>query len=259
MRIVPVPCLKDNYAYLVVCEASGQAAVVDPSEAGPVLAAVASEGVELVAIWNTHHHWDHTGGNKELLEAHPELAVVAHESDKGRIPGQSTFAVEGDEVELGDDVRASILFNPGHTTGAISFYLADARAVFTGDTLFAGGCGRIFEGDPPMMHASLTKLAQLPEATQVYCGHEYTQANLRFATAVEPGNPALAPRVARVDAQRAAGQPTMGFTIADERATNVFLRAGEPEVVTSTHDNERPASDDPVDVFAALRRWKDRF
>ena len=164
MRIVPVPCLQDNYAYLVICEATRHAAVVDPSQAEPVLAAVRANDVELVAIWNTHHHWDHTGGNKDLLEVYPELETIAHESDKGRIPGQTTFAREGDPVSVGQEVRASVIFNPGHTTGAISYYLAGESAVFTGDTLFAGGCGRIFEGDPPMMHASLSKLAALPEA-----------------------------------------------------------------------------------------------
>ena len=209
MRIVAVPCLRDNYAYLVICEATGQAAVVDPSECDPVAAAVEAAGVTLVAIWNTHHHWDHTGGNKDLLEAHPELAVVAHESDKGRVPGQNTFAVEGDEVTIGDEVTASILFNPGHTTGAISYVLASESVVFTGDTLFAGGCGRIFEGDPPMMHESLHKIAALAPETRVYCGHEYTQANLRFARAVEPDNQALAERIAQVDSQRARGEPPL--------------------------------------------------
>jgi len=259
MRIVPVPCLKDNYAYLVVCEATKKAAVVDPSEAKPVLAAAEREGVELVAIWNTHHHWDHTGGNKELLEALPELQVVAHESDHGRIPGQSTFAEEGDEVTVGKQVRGHIIYNPGHTTGAVSYVIDDAPAVFTGDTLFGAGCGRLFEGTPEMMHESLTKLAALPEATQVYCGHEYTANNLRFAAAAEPGSAAVAERAAAVAAVRERGEPTVPFTIGEDRSTNPFLRADQPAVIEAVRAAEPPSSDDPVRVFAALRRWKDRF
>lgn len=258
MRIVPIPCLEDNYAYLVVCEATGKAAVVDPSEAGPILDVVKREGVELAAIWNTHHHWDHTGGNKGLLDALPELEVVAHESDRSRVPGQTTFAADGDEVTLGTEVRARVIHNPGHTSGAISYYVPDHAAVFTGDTLFLAGCGRLFEGTPAQMHESLSRLGALPEDTRVYCGHEYTAANLRFAAKVEPGNTALAERKRRVDDQRERGEPTVPATIAEELATNPFLRAEQPTVVAGVREAEPPEDDSPVSVFAAVRRWKDR-
>lgn len=258
MRIVAVPCLKDNYAYLVVCEASSTAAVVDPSESEPVLAAAGREGVDLAAIWNTHHHWDHTGGNKKLLEAVPELEVVGHTSDRGRIPGQTTFVDQGDEVTLGQEIRARIIYNPGHTRGAISYHLADHAAVFTGDTLFCAGCGRLFEGSPQEMHDSLSRLAALPGDTRVYCGHEYTAANLRFAAAVEPDNQAIGERAARVRAQRDQGEPTVPGLMADELATNPFLRASEPGVVAAARA-QSAGDDSPVEVFAALRRWKDGF
>lgn len=259
MRVVPIPCLSDNYAYLVVCEASHRAAVVDPSEAEPVLAAARAEGVDLVAIWCTHHHWDHTGGNKALLDALPELSIVAHESDRGRVPGQTTFAVEGDEVEVGDEVVARIIHNPGHTRGAISYFVESVPAVFTGDTLFCAGCGRLFEGTPDIMHASLTKLAALPDDTRVYCGHEYTAANLRFAAAVEPDNPDVARKREEASELRRSHRPTVPSTMAEERATNPFLRVSEPAVVDAATRAESPEDSSPEAVFGALRRWKDRF
>jgi hydroxyacylglutathione hydrolase len=258
MRIVPVPCLKDNYAYLVICEQTGQAAVVDPSEADPVLAAAAREGVTLTAVWNTHHHWDHTGGNERLVKAHPELAVVAHASDKGRVPGQTVFAEEGDEVSVGEEATARVIHNPGHTTGAVSFYLASAPAVFTGDTLFCAGCGRLFEGTPADMHASLAKLAALPADTRVFCGHEYTAANLVFAAAVEPDNAAVAERTKKVVAARAAGEPSVPSTIAEEKATNPFMRS-EVEAVARAARAHEPDATTPSEVLGAIRRWKDRF
>jgi hydroxyacylglutathione hydrolase len=240
MRIVSIPCLTDNYAYLVICEATQRAAIVDPSEAAPVLAAVRQHGVELAAIWNTHHHWDHTGGNQELVTAVRGLEVVGHESDRGRVPAQTVFASEGDTVSVGQ-VRASIIHNPGHTTGAISFHIADPGAVFTGDTMFCAGCGRLFEGTPADMHDSLTKLAALPGDTKVYCGHEYTEKNLVFAAEADKDNPAIAERIARVAELRAKGQPSVPSTMAEEKATNPFVRAGS------------------ADRLGELRAWKDRF
>jgi hydroxyacylglutathione hydrolase len=251
--------LRDNYAYLVVCEKTNQAAVVDPSEVGPVVAAVEAEGVELKAIWNTHHHFDHTGGNKELLDRYPELPVVAHGSDRGRVPGQSTFAEAGDTVTLGEEVSARIIHNPGHTLGAISYYIENPGVVFTGDTLFAGGCGRIFEGTPAQMLDSLTRLAELPGETLVYCGHEYTEANLRFARAAEPGNSAIAERAEQVAAVRAEGRPSVPSSMSEEVATNPFLRASSAELAKTVAKEEPPADDSEVEVFAAVRRWKDRF
>jgi hydroxyacylglutathione hydrolase len=257
MRIIPVPCLRDNYAYLVICETTETAAVVDPSESRPVVDAAQREHVRLVAIWNTHHHWDHTGGNTKLLESLPGLEVVAHASDRGRVPGQTTFADHDDQVTLGEEVRATIIHNPGHTSGAISFHLDAHGAVFTGDTLFCAGCGRLFEGTPDQMHASLSRLAALPAHTRVYCGHEYTAANLRFAAAVEPDNQAIKERAEKVRAQRDRGEPTVPGTMAEELATNPFLRVSEPRVIEAAR--ARQESDSPVEVFAALRGWKDSF
>lgn len=217
MRVVSIPCLSDNYAYLVMD--GPQAAIVDPSEHAPVLDVVKREGVKLAAIWLTHHHFDHVGGVEGILAAHPGIEVVAHKSDQPRIKHVTRFVDEGDTVTLGN-LRAKILHNPGHTLGAISYWIEDGDgAVFTGDTLFAAGCGRVFEGTPEMMHASLHKLANLPASTRVYFGHEYTTANLKFAAHVEPNNAAIKTRMTDLVT------PTTPSTIADERATNPFLLA----------------------------------
>jgi hydroxyacylglutathione hydrolase len=233
MRVVTVPCLKDNFAYLVIDDAGdGRAAVVDPGEAAPVEAALAREGVELAAIWLTHHHHDHVGGVKELAAARPGLEVVAHAKDHERSPCVTLTVEDGDTVARGS-LRAAIIYNPGHTLGAISYHVAGA--VFTGDTLFGAGCGRLFEGSAEMMHASLTRLAALPPETRVYFGHEYTAGNLAFARTAEPDNAAIAARAG------ALATPSTPCTIGDERATNVFVRA-------------RDAA-----AFAELRARKDGF
>lgn len=247
MRVVTVPCLKDNFAYLVID--GGLAAVVDPSEAAPVEAALAREGATLAAIWLTHHHWDHVGGVKALAAARPGLAVVAGERDAEKIEGVTERLADGGETSLGG-LRARAIHNPGHTLGAISFVVADA--VFTGDTLFGAGCGRMFEGDAAMMQASLARLAALPDETRVYFGHEYTVANLRFATAVEPENVAAARRAEEL------AVPSTPSTIGEERATNPFLRVGEPAVIAAARARGA-ASEDPAAVFAAIRAWKDGF
>ena len=253
MRVVPVPCLKDNYAYLVID--GGRAAVVDPGEAPPIEAALAREKVELVAIWATHHHYDHVDGVPALVAAHPGIEVIAGKTDAPKVKHVTRVVNEGDVVTMGD-VHASIIHNPGHTLGAISFH-ADG-CVFTGDTLFAAGCGRVFEGDPPMMHASLTKLGGLPPATRVYFGHEYTVANLRFAAAVEPDNVAIRQRAAAAAATRERGEYTTPSTIADERATNPFLRSTEPAVIAAAKSRDGGV-DDPIATFAAIRQWKNEF
>lgn len=265
MRVVPVPCLKDNYAYLVICERARVAAVVDPGEAAPVVAAIAAAGVRLVAVWATHHHHDHIGGVDELVADTPGLEVLGHVHDRGRIPHLTRAVDDGETVACGE-LRARILHNPGHTLGAISYCVATGDddghahgALFTGDTLFGAGCGRLFEGTPELMARSLARLASLPSRITVHFGHEYTQANLRFATAVEPDSTALAARVADTARLRAAGQPTTPSTIGLERATNPFLRGHLPAVAAAARAREPGLAADPVAVFAALRRWKDHF
>lgn len=248
MRVVCVPCLRDNFAYLVIDDVTRQAAVVDPGEAGPVEAALAREGVELVAIWATHHHHDHVGGASALAAARSGLALVAGVHDAGKISGVTQQLADGETTQLGTLVARAIE-NPGHTRGAISFHVE--QCVFTGDTLFGAGCGRLFEGDAATMHASLSRLAALPAETRVYFGHEYTAANLRFAAAVEPANAAVAARASALPA------PSTPSTIAEERATNPFLRSAEPTVIDAAV--ARGAARDPVSVFAAIRAWKDGF
>src|SRR3954452_12869379 len=188
MRIVSVPCLKDNFAYLVIDD-DGRCAVVDPGEAAPVEAALTRERAELAAVWATHHHADHVGGIAELVAKRSGIEVVIGAKDAPRTQHVTRTVEDGDEVVLGS-LRARCIHNPGHTIRAITF-VVDGCA-FTGDTLFGGGCGRVFEGDPAMMHASLMRLAALPPETRVYFGHEYTASNLRFAAAVEPDNPQIA-------------------------------------------------------------------
>jgi hydroxyacylglutathione hydrolase len=216
--------LSDNYAYLVTCDKTKKTAIVDPSEAAPVLAAIERAGVQandVCAIWNTHHHWDHVGGNEELCAALGIGDVYGHASDKGRIAKQSKLLEEHDRFVLGE-LEVSIIHIPGHTTGAVAYIVSgdgDAPAVFTGDTLFVAGCGRLFEGTPAMMFASLEKLAALDGATRVYCGHEYTKANLVFAAHTEPDNE---------DVKRAAAAvrvPSVPSSIAMEKRINPFVRA----------------------------------
>jgi hydroxyacylglutathione hydrolase len=262
MRIVPVPCLQDNYADLVICERTRRAAIVDPGEADPVLEAARREGVSLVAVWATHHHADHVGGVEELKKDF-DLEVIGSEHDRGRIPRITRTVDDGDTVELGEEVRARVIHNPGHTLGAISFWIEDAGdggAVFTGDTLFSAGCGRLFEGTPAQMQTSLARLTELPPDTRVYFGHEYTASNLRFAAAVEPDNVDVARRIADVAAARDAGQPTTPSRVSDERATNPFVRVSEGAVRAAAKRQDPAADDaDPAAVLGVIRRWKDGF
>ncbi len=251
LDVKAVACLADNYAYLVRVPGAREAVVVDPSEALPVQEAAARAGVAIVGVLATHHHGDHTGGNEALSAARPGLRVFGHDSDKGRLAAQTDGVGDGDEVSIAG-LRFVARHVPGHTLGAVAWCVADV--VFSGDTLFLGGCGRLFEGTPAMLHASLGTFAALAPKTRVLCGHEYTLANLAFAAHVEPRNAAVRERIAAARGARARGEPTVG-TIADELATNPFLRPSSHEA--RAHLGLVGARD--VDVVAALRREKDGF
>jgi hydroxyacylglutathione hydrolase len=256
MKVLPVPCLADNYAYLLVQD--GHAVVVDPSEAGPVLAALDGLGIPglvVDAVWCTHHHVDHVGGVPDLVAARPAPVVGSrYDLTHGRIPGQTVAVDDGDTVPAFGGV-ARIVAIPGHTLGAIAFVLPGH--VFTGDTLFAGGCGRVFEGTMPMMQASLAKLRALDPALRMWCGHEYTVKNLEFAEAMDPA-PAIPTRLARMRALRKRGEPTVGTPLADEHATNPFLRWDAPALQATALRLGAPGTS-PAEVFAALRGEKDRW
>ena len=249
LKIEIIPCLKDNYAYLV--SSDGLCAVVDPSEAAPIEAALAERGLTLTHILNTHHHWDHSGGNRELKERFG-AEVVGPEKDRSRIPAIDTGVDEAGGWRFGSHA-VRILEVPAHTRGAIAFVFDGA--VFTGDTMFAMGCGRLFEGTPEMMVTSLSKLAALPDDTAVYCGHEYTLSNGRFALTLEPGNRELNDRMGQVQAARAADRPTVPSTIGLEKKTNPFLRTGSREIRAALKMEQA----DEVSVFAEIRRRKDSF
>ncbi len=222
LTIVPVPVLSDNYVWLVHDEASGETAAVDPSVGPPVLAAAEALGWTIDQVLNTHWHPDHTGGNQAIHAA--TGAPVTGPEEVRRVYQPDRIVGEGDRVRVGAH-EAEVWEIPAHTAGHIAFYFAEAKAVFVGDTLFAMGCGRLFEGTAAQMHANLQRLAQLPADVRVYCGHEYTLANARFAITVEPDNAALAERLGRVEAARRRGEVTLPTTIGEERATNPFVRA----------------------------------
>ena len=262
--ITPIPLFTDNYAWLIRNDAHRTCLIVDPADPAPVAAALPPD-LELCGVLTTHHHADHSGGNAALAASRPALPILAGAAEEGRVPAANRFLSPGEAVELGG-LRFTALHTPCHTRGHVCYFFPgeadEAPALFTGDTLFSGGCGRFFEGDAAGMLAALRSLAALPPATRVFCGHEYTVANLRFGAAVEPGNAALAARAAEAGALRAAGLPTVPSTLAVEAATNVFMRTGEASVRAFTHPTlsaaERGALDD-VEVMRALREAKNSF
>ena len=257
LTIEPIPAFNDNYIWLL--HDGTTCAVVDPGDAEPVIRVLQQRGLQLTTILVTHHHFDHVGGLSALL-THAQPRVYGPENPA--IAGITHPVSAGDALDLlGRTLQ--VMAVPGHTLDHIAYFSAAVDAspplLFCGDTLFAGGCGRMFEGTAPVMHASLSALAALPADTRVYCAHEYTQANLRFATAAEPDNATLAERSRAVARQRAQNEPTVPSSIAVERATNPFLRCAEPALIASLKRQGKWQGDAPESVFAALRSWKDEF
>lgn len=253
LEIIQIPVLQDNYIYLLHETEASRTAVVDPAVAGPVLEQLADRGWRLDYILNTHHHGDHVGGNPELQHK-TGCRVVGSRSDCARIPGIGIRLDEGDCFALGS-AEAEVISVSGHTVGHIAYWFHDHNALFCGDTLFSMGCGRLFEGTPGQMWNSLSKLMQLPADTRVYCAHEYTRTNGRFALTLEPRNPHLQLRMQEVERMRLENLATVPSTLGDELATNPFLRLDSPEI----RETLAIESENPVAVFAEIRRRKDHF
>ena len=226
LEIVPVPVLRDNYVWLMHDPDSGETVAVDPSVADPVLEAAAARGWTITQVWNTHWHPDHTGGNDAIRAA--TGCTITGPAEAEKVSKLDRIVAGGDRARIGE-FEAELIDIPAHTAGHVCFHLPAAGVAFTGDTLFAMGCGRLFEGDAAQMHANMQRLAALPPETRIYCGHEYTLANGEFALTVEPDNEALVRRVAEVRAQRERGEVTLPSTVALERATNPFMRAASVE------------------------------
>ncbi|HAC63372.1 MAG TPA: hydroxyacylglutathione hydrolase [Cyanothece sp. UBA12306] len=257
MKIQRISALSDNYIFLLYDQDSQTAAVVDPAEAKPVLQCLDELGLQLVAIFNTHHHYDHIGANNQLLEHFPRLCIYGGSEDRGRIPGQQVFLKDSDRIEFAKRV-GQVFFLPGHTRAHIAYYFPpnspqDTGELFCGDTLFAGGCGRLFEGTPTQMVNSLTKLRNLPDNTRIWCAHEYTLKNLEFALTIDQDNLALKNRYNQVKELRHQKQATVPSLLKEEKLTNPFLR-WDNVAIQSTIGNT-----DPVRVFAKIRGMKDRF
>jgi hydroxyacylglutathione hydrolase len=248
-----IPCLSDNYAYLVHDPETGATAVVDVPEAQPILDALTRRGWTLTDVLLTHHHWDHVDGLAELLQASPAL-VTGAAADAHRLPPLDIELREGDVVKIGNEA-GSILDVSGHTVGHIAFHFPASKLAFTADSLMALGCGRVFEGTMAQMWNSLSKLAALPEDTMICSGHEYTAANAKFALSIEPDNPRLISRVKAVEDARAKGAPTVPSRLGEELETNPFLRAGHPDLQAAISMSGKAASD----VFAEIRTRKDQF
>lgn len=253
LEIVTIPCLSDNYTFLIHDSVSNETAVVDVPDAAPIKEALSARGWRLTQVWLTHHHSDHVDGLPDLLRTHP-AEVIGARDDARRMPALDVKVGDGESFTFaGHDV--DVMDVSGHTIGHIAFHIAAANAAFTADSLMALGCGRLFEGTPAQMFASLAKLTALPADTIVYSGHEYTASNAAFALTVDPDNPDLIARAADITAKRTKGVPTVPSSLALERATNPFLRADDPAI--QTHLNMQGAA--PVDVFTEIRARKDRF
>jgi hydroxyacylglutathione hydrolase len=255
LNVLTVPAFNDNYLWII--HDGSNAIVVDPGDAAPIMAALKSNNLTLVAILTTHHHSDHVGGVATLLKS---FNVPVYGPAHDPIPTVTKPLVENDTVTIDElNLQLSVLEVPGHTLGHIAYVAKEQGWLFCGDTLFAGGCGRLFEGTPAQMLTSLEKLATLPDSTKVYCAHEYTMSNLRFAQAAEPDNQALSTRIKAEQAKRDQGMPTIPSNIGLEKTTNPFLRARIPAIAKLLKAEGRVNTDEPVAVFAALREWKNNF
>ncbi|WP_121065755.1 hydroxyacylglutathione hydrolase [Chachezhania antarctica] len=254
LDVVTVPCLQDNYAYLAHDPETGETAVIDLPEAAPLLAAAKEKGWSIDKILITHHHDDHIQGLDGVKEAFPDAMVFGHAKDSERLPPLDVALKDGDTVSIGGE-EGTVMDVSGHTIGHIAFYFPGSKVAFTADSLMALGCGRVFEGTFPMMFESLSKLRSLPDDTVICSGHEYTQANAKFALSVEPDNAALQARAREIDAARASGTPTVPSLLSLEKATNPFLRAGTPELAAAIGMENA----NPVDIFAEVRTRKDNF
>jgi len=253
LQIVTIPCLSDNYAYLAHDPATGATAAVDVPEAAPIIAELKAQGWTLSDVLLTHHHADHVQGLPDLLAFAP-ARVVGAAADAHRLPPLDIAIGEGDTVHIGQE-EGRVIDVSGHTVGHVAFHFPKSDAIFTADSLMALGCGRVFEGTMEQMHKSLEKLATLPPETVVYSGHEYTLNNAKFALTVDPDNPRLKSRIKEIDAKRATGKPTVPSTLAEELATNPFLRASDPDIQSSLGMTGAA----PGTVFAEIRARKDRF
>lgn len=249
-----IPAFQDNYIHLLRAPGSDDVGIVDAGDAAPVIAELDRQGLTLTHIFNTHHHPDHIGGNDALRARFPKATLIGPGSEVERIPGMDVTVAEGDTVAFGG-LSFKVIEVPGHTRGHIAFWTEQGQALFCGDTMFVMGCGRMFEGNAAQMWNSLGKLKTLPPDTRVYCAHEYTQGNARFAVTVDPENPALAERAEEVRQLRAEGKPTVPSTVAQENATNPFLRADKPGIAKAVG----LSGADPVEVFAEIRQRKDHF
>ena len=253
LQVEMIPVLSDNYVYVLHNASAGATGVVDPAVAEPVLALLAERGWSLDWILSTHHHADHTAGNLEVKEK-TGCRIVGPRADRDRIPGIDVEVGDGDTFTLGDS-EAQVFDTPGHTSGHISFWFPGAKALFSADTLFSLGCGRLFEGSPAQMWSSLQKYDPIPDDTLVYCGHEYTLSNAQFAVTVDPDNEALKRRAAEVESLRANDQPTIPSQLGEERAANPFLRPNDPAIRKLL--GMEGATD--AEVFGEIRRRKDAF
>lgn len=255
MKVIPVPCAFDNFAYVLVCERTSEAAVIDPTEAYPVWREVEAAGAQLTSVLCTHHHRDHIGGLQDLVDEQPDLQVCGFGADKDRISGMTHPLSDGDQVIVGE-LKGKVMHTPGHTSGSICYHFDSA--LFTGDTVFGGGCGRLFEGTAHEMFVSLhERIGSLPDTIRLYFGHEYTEHNLLFAAKLEPHNSEIAARLEKVRKAKNNGGHSSPSTLAEERATNPFFRCGEKDIRQNFITAGSKADD--AEIFALVRQARNSF